>query len=42
MSMKTKDRCGKHPNEAGMLLKKNEIDVEGGNVVEKTMGYVQG
>jgi hypothetical protein len=34
--MKTKERCGKLPNEAGMLMKTKEIYAEWRNVVEKT------
>ena len=34
--MKTKDRCGKLGNEAGMYMKTREIEAESGNVVEKT------
>jgi hypothetical protein len=34
MLLKTKDRCGKSGNEAGMLLITKEISAESGNVVE--------
>jgi hypothetical protein len=35
MSMKTKDRCGRPREEAGMCLKKRHLAAESGNVVEK-------
>jgi hypothetical protein len=38
MSLKTKDRCGKLGNEAGMSLKTNGLAILGGNVIENTGG----
>jgi hypothetical protein len=37
--MKTKERCGKLPNEAGMCVKTKEIQAERRYVVEKTGSY---
>jgi hypothetical protein len=34
MSLKTKERCGKPADEAGMYLKTKEIQAKSGNVVE--------
>jgi hypothetical protein len=34
MLLKTKDRCGKSEDKAGMLLIANEISAESGNVIE--------
>jgi hypothetical protein len=36
MLLKTKGRCGKPANEAGMYMKTKEIQALGGDVVEKT------
>jgi hypothetical protein len=34
MSLKTKSRCGKHPNERGMSMKTNDLAENGRNVIE--------
>jgi hypothetical protein len=38
MSMKTKDRCAKLANEAGMSMKTKDLSVHGGNLVENKGG----
>jgi hypothetical protein len=32
--LKTKDRCGRPGEEAGMSMKTNEISVKSGNIIE--------
>jgi hypothetical protein len=38
--MKTKDRLGKQEAKAGMSMKKKELSVESGNVIENTWTYL--
>jgi hypothetical protein len=38
MSVKTKDRCGKLGDEAGMCVKTKDLANKSGNVVEKKGG----